>query len=113
MENTFFNRTPEETLKAVESAPTGLTSAQAAERLERFGKNTLAEGKKKSGLQVILEQFKNLLVVILLAALWWFGMSRMMGYGIVYRANTAARGVEAVAQALSSGELETEEIPYF
>ena len=68
MENTFFNRTPEETLKAVESARTGLTSAQAAERLERFGKNALAEGKKKSGLQVFLEQFKDLLVVILLAA---------------------------------------------
>ena len=68
MENTFFNRTPEETLKAVESARTGLTSAQAAERLERFGKNALAEGKKKSGLQVFLEQFQDLLVVILLVA---------------------------------------------
>ena len=68
MEKSFFNRTPEETLTAVESAQTGLTSAQAAERLERFGKNALAEGKKKSGLQVFLEQFKDLLVVILLAA---------------------------------------------
>ena len=68
MEKAFFNRTPEETLTAVESAQTGLTSAQAAERLERFGKNALAEGKKKSGLQVFLEQFKDLLVVILLAA---------------------------------------------
>ena len=68
MEKAFFNRTPEETLKAVESARTGLTSAQAAERLERFGKNALAEGKKKSGLQVFLEQFKDLLVVILLVA---------------------------------------------
>ena len=68
MEKVFFNRTPEETLEAVESARTGLTSAQAAERLERFGKNALAEGKKKSGLQVFLEQFQDLLVVILLAA---------------------------------------------
>ena len=68
MEKAFFNRTPEETMKAVESARTGLTSAQAAERLERFGKNALAEGKKKSGLQVFLEQFKDLLVVILLVA---------------------------------------------
>ena len=68
MEKVFFNRTPEETLEAVESARTGLTSAQAAERLERFGKNALAEGKKKSGLQVFLEQFQDLLVVILLVA---------------------------------------------
>ena len=68
MEKAFFNRTPEETLEAVESTRTGLTSAQAAERLKRFGKNALAEGKKKSGLQVFLEQFKDLLVVILLVA---------------------------------------------
>ena len=68
MEKAFFNRTPEKTLQAVESARTGLTSAQAAERLERFGKNALAEGKKKSGLQVFLEQFQDLLVVILLVA---------------------------------------------
>ena len=52
-------------------------------------------------------------VVILLAVLWWFGMTTMMRYGIVYPANTAASGVEAVAQALSSGKLDTEEIPYF
>ena len=44
------------------------------------------------------------IVVILLAVLWWFGMTTMMRYGIVYPANTAASGVEAVAQALSSGE---------
>ena len=68
MEKAFFNRTPEETLQAVESARTGLTSAQAADRLERFGKNALAEGKKKSGIQVFLEQFQDLLVVILLVA---------------------------------------------
>ena len=39
-------------------------------------------------------------VVILLAVLWWFGMTTMMRYGIVYPANTAASGVEAVAQAV-------------
>ena len=40
------------------------------------------------------------IVVILLAVLWWFGMTTMMRYGIVYPANTAASGVEAVAQAV-------------
>ena len=42
-------------------------------------------------------------VVILLAVLWWFGMTTMMRYGIVYPANTAASGVEAVAQARRAG----------
>lgn len=46
----------------------GLSSAAAADRLEKHGPNALTEGKRKSVLQVFLEQFKDLLVVILLAA---------------------------------------------
>ena len=64
----YFNRTPEETLRDLEASRTGLTSAQAAERLGRYGKNALAEGKRKTPIQVFLEQFKDLLVVILLIA---------------------------------------------
>ena len=64
----YFNRTPEETLQDLEASRTGLTSAQAAERLGRYGKNALAEGKRKTPIQVFLEQFKDLLVVILLIA---------------------------------------------
>ncbi len=68
MGKTYFDRTPQETLHEVDSARTGLTAQQAKERLERFGPNALAEGKKKSVPQVFLEQFKDLLVIILLAA---------------------------------------------
>ena len=64
----YFNRTPEETLSDLETGRTGLTSAQAAERLNRYGKNALAEGKRKSPAQVFLEQFKDLMVVILIIA---------------------------------------------
>ena len=64
----YFNRTPEETLQDLEASRTGLTSAQAAERLGRYGKNALAEGKRKTPIQVFLGQFKDLLVVILLIA---------------------------------------------
>ena len=42
-------------------------TAQAAERLEPL-RNALAEGKRKTALQVFLEQFKDLLVVILIVA---------------------------------------------
>ena len=37
-------------------------------RLEQFGPNKLSEGKKKSTLQIFLEQFKDLLVIILIVA---------------------------------------------
>ncbi len=46
----------------------GLAGAEAARRLEQYGPNALAEGKKKSVLQVFLEQFKDLMVIILIIA---------------------------------------------
>ncbi|MEG0765498.1 MAG: HAD-IC family P-type ATPase, partial [Pseudoflavonifractor sp.] len=46
----------------------GITSPEAATRLGKYGPNALAEGKKKSVLTVFLEQFKDLLVVILVIA---------------------------------------------
>lgn len=52
-------------------------------------------------------------VVVFLAILWWIALTTLMRCGIVYPANTAAGGVEVVAQALTTGELETSEIPYF
>lgn len=41
---------------------------EAQNRLERYGENKLAEGKKKTALQVFLDQFKDLIVWILIAA---------------------------------------------
>ncbi|MCL2456980.1 MAG: HAD-IC family P-type ATPase, partial [Defluviitaleaceae bacterium] len=46
----------------------GLTSKEAARRLEKNGANRLAAAKKKSLIMRILEQFKDFLVLILLAA---------------------------------------------
>ena len=68
MESRYYSQTPEQVLAAVESREEGLTSQQAQERLERFGPNALREEKKKPVWQVFLEQFKDLLVVILIAA---------------------------------------------
>ena len=51
--------------------------------------------------------------MLLLAVLWWIGLTTMIRFGIVYPANTAAGGVDTVIQSLSSGELETSEIPYY
>ena len=68
MADTFFNRSVEEVLQEQESSSGGLSNAQAADRLKKYGPNALVEGKKKGVLQVFLEQFKDLLVVILIVA---------------------------------------------
>ena len=46
----------------------GLTTAQVAENLEKYGENVLEETGKKSTLAVFFEQFKDLLVIILIIA---------------------------------------------
>ena len=64
----FYQKTSEEVLKAMGTTEKGITSERAAALLEEHGKNVLAEGKKKSVLQVFLEQFCDLLVIILIIA---------------------------------------------
>ena len=68
MESPVYRQTPQQALEAVDSREEGLTSREAQERLEKFGPNVLREEKKKPVWQVFLEQFKDLLVVILIAA---------------------------------------------
>ncbi len=46
----------------------GLTESEAAARLERYGENKLRGGKKKTNLQRFLDQFKDVMILILLAA---------------------------------------------
>jgi len=47
----------------------GLSGAEAAERLKRFGPNELAREDRASALALFLGQFKNVLMLILLAAI--------------------------------------------
>lgn len=55
-------------LKEVGSSASGLTAAEAASRLERDGKNKLAEAKKVSLFRRFLEQLINPMIIVLLAA---------------------------------------------
>lgn len=58
----------EEVLRLTESHLDGLTSSQATERLSKHGANELLEKKKKSLWLVFLLQFKDVMIVILMAA---------------------------------------------
>lgn len=66
--NKFFNQPTSKVLEHFNVTLNGLTKDQAQKHLEAHGPNALSEGKKKSAILVFLEQFKDLLVLILIAA---------------------------------------------
>jgi Ca2+-transporting ATPase len=55
-------------LKQLATSPQGLSRAEAALRLEKYGPNTLKEEKKISPWQIFFGQFKNFLIILLIAA---------------------------------------------
>ena len=64
----YYSKSVSQALEAQQDDQKGLSDQQARTRLEQYGPNKLSEGKKKSVLQIFLEQFKDLLVVILIVA---------------------------------------------
>lgn len=64
----FYQLSKEETRKKVNGQQEPLTDQQVREHQEKYGKNELVEGKKKSTFQIFLEQYKDFLVIILIAA---------------------------------------------
>ena len=65
----FYNASKQMALKELASdEERGLTEEQAAERLDEVGPNKLKEKKKKTNLQRFADQFKDVMILILLAA---------------------------------------------
>ncbi len=64
-----YSVSQEELLRELEVSPqTGLSAGEVQKRLERYGENKLPQGKKKTMLRRFLEQFQDVMILILLAA---------------------------------------------
>ena len=63
-----YLQTPEEAIRELRSDKSGLTSQEAAARLEQHGPNRLAEGKKTSLAARFLKQLSDPMIIVLLAA---------------------------------------------
>ena len=68
MSKEIWQQTGEELLSGLNSGSNGLTSQEAAKRLEQYGPNELREGGKKSTARIFFEQFLDFLVIILIIA---------------------------------------------
>lgn len=58
----------EETLKFFNSSVDGITSEEAQKRLLKFGPNEIKKGKKRTVLDMLLDQFKDFMILVLIAA---------------------------------------------
>ncbi|MEZ0396630.1 MAG: cation-translocating P-type ATPase [Anaerolineales bacterium] len=69
----------EEALRQLNSQPQGLSSGEASQRLSEYGPNELQAARRVSAWEILLEQFKNVLILILLAAT---AISLLLGHGV-------------------------------
>ena len=64
----FYLKSEDETLDALHTTRDGLSAAEAKKRLDEYGHNELEEAQKRSLLAKFLDQFKDLMIIILLVA---------------------------------------------
>ncbi len=57
-----------EALSEMTSCASGITPEEAGARLQRFGVNELAEKKRKTAFRMLLDQFSDFMILILIAA---------------------------------------------
>ena len=65
----FHAKEVDEVLRFLNTDPNGLSSEEANRRLREYGLNVLAEKKRVGPLQIFLRQFKDVFVLMLLAAI--------------------------------------------
>jgi Ca2+-transporting ATPase len=75
----WFRESIETVFEQLNSTPSGLGSAEARRRLEQFGPNELQSSQQVSALSILLDQFKNILIIILLLAT---ALSIFLGHGV-------------------------------
>ncbi|WP_347979927.1 cation-translocating P-type ATPase [Limosilactobacillus allomucosae] len=68
MKEQFYRQTTLQVLERLHATPQGLLTTEAMERLQKNGPNELPQGKKITLWQRIIAQFKDLMILILMAA---------------------------------------------
>ena len=102
MTDAYYRKSPQQALDAQQVTAQGLSSQQASQRLEKFGPNQLSEGKKKSTLRIFLEQFKDLLVIILIIAALISALSKNVESTIVIFAVLILNAILGTVQYLKA-----------
>ncbi|OIO27157.1 calcium-translocating P-type ATPase, SERCA-type [Candidatus Micrarchaeota archaeon CG1_02_60_51] len=113
MDGWHHAQTAAKVLKEQESGANGLTEEEASRRLEKHGKNALKEAPRESPLTMFLGQFKDFMILLLLAAAAVSAalgetidaaaivaiviLNAIIGFTQEYRADKAIRALKALA----------------
>ena len=100
----FFSKSTDECLKELNSSMEGLSSSKCSELLNTVGENILNEKKKKSTLSVFLDQFKDFLVIILIAAAVISALTGNLESTIVIIAVICINAVLGTVQYIKAGQ---------
>jgi magnesium-transporting ATPase (P-type) len=105
---------PQETLTALDATPDGLSAAEAANRLQRYGPNRLTPASRRGPLLRFLLQFHNVLIYVLLASAavtallaHWVDTSVIVGVVVInaiigfIQEGKAEKAMEAIRRMLS------------
>ena len=71
----YYDEDVDKVLDALQTSEEGLSNEEAKARLDRYGLNKLKETNKKSKLAKFLDQFKDMMIVVLLIAAVFSGIS--------------------------------------
>ena len=64
----YYQKSTEEVIKDLRSSDRGITSADARERLLAYGYNKLDEFKQRTVFMMFLDQFRDFMIMVLIAA---------------------------------------------
>ncbi|MBN2334022.1 cation-translocating P-type ATPase [Candidatus Bathyarchaeota archaeon] len=67
-ERKYYSLAVKEALRVLETDEKGLSESEARSRLERYGLNELTEKKQVTPIEIFLDQFKSVLIIILIIA---------------------------------------------
>ena len=63
-----YNEKVKEIYQRLETSESGLTTEEANQRLLKYGENKLIERKKKSNFRLLIEQFNDFMIILLIFA---------------------------------------------
>lgn len=98
----FYQEQSDDVLKELGSSADGLTSQQVQASQAKYGANELPEGDRPSAFQIFLDQFKDLIVIILIIAALISGVTGDLESAIVIIAVLILNAILGTTQTLNA-----------